>query len=86
MGLFDVVKEKAAELLSGAGDKVSELTGTELPNAEAAADQVSQATDTVSESVQGATDAATETATGAVDGAVDGATGAVSDTIDPYRP
>lgn len=62
MGLFDAVREKAAELLSGATDKVSELTGTDL------ADAQQNATDTATETAQNAGDTAqgyADTATGA---------------------
>jgi hypothetical protein len=80
MGLFDVVREKAAELLSGAGDKVSELTGAELPDPEAATDQLAQAADTAAESVQSATDAAADT------GVAEGLTDAASEAVDPHQP
>lgn len=82
MGLFDAVREKAAELLSGAGEKVSELTGAELPNTEAATDQLSQTADTATESAQGMTETATDTVTGAADGL----TGTANEVTDPYRP
>ena len=64
MGLFDAIRDKAAELLGGAEEKVSELTGTELPN-----------TDALAEQAQGVGD----TAQGYVDGAADTATGAAQD-------
>lgn len=48
MSLFDTFKEKASELLTGASDKVSELTGIELPGAEIA-DQLTQTTDQVTQ-------------------------------------
>jgi hypothetical protein len=78
MGLFDVFKEKAAELLSGAGDKVSEVTGVELPDAEAVTDQVSQSVDGVAESAQGVGDVATDAASGVVDSA--------SEVVEKYQP
>ena len=85
MGLFDAVREKAAELLSGATDKVSELTGTDL------ADAQQTATDAASESAQNLGDTAqdlTGTATDSAQNVTDTATGAVADTpigdyIDP---
>jgi hypothetical protein len=43
MSLFDVIKDKATELLSGASDKVTELTDVELPGGEI----VDKATDAV---------------------------------------
>ncbi|HEX6355608.1 hypothetical protein [Actinophytocola sp.] len=61
MGLFDAIREKAAELLGGAEEKVSELTGTEVPNTDALAEEAQG----VGESAQGYVDGATETATGA---------------------
>jgi hypothetical protein len=92
MGLFDAVREKAAELLSGATDKVSELTGTDIGDAQ------QNATDAASESAQNLGDTAqgyADTASGAgqdlagtaadsaqnfTDTATDTATGAVADT------
>lgn len=81
MSLFDMFKEKATELLGGAGDKVSELTGVDLTGCEA----VEQAT-------QSATDLA-DTATAAGEGLVDSAgtigdtaTGLAGDVIDPKLP
>ena len=56
MSLFDSLKEKAAELLGGAGDKVSELTGVDLSGA---ADQVTQATGGLAETGQGLAESAT---------------------------
>jgi hypothetical protein len=64
MGLFDAIRDKAAELMGGAEEKVSELAGTELPN-----------TDALAEQAQGFGD----TAQGYVDGAADTATGAAQD-------
>ncbi len=79
MGLFDIVKEKAAELLGGASEKVSELTGTELPGA----DQVTQHTDNLTESATGAVEDFSGTATDAAGNVTDTATGAVEDVTDP---
>lgn len=61
MGLFDAIRDKAAELLGGAGEKVSELTGTELPNTDALAEQAQGVGDTA----QGYADSAAETVSGA---------------------
>lgn len=74
MGLFDIVREKAAELLSGAGDKVSELTGTELPGADAA-DQLTQSAENVTDTAQDLGDTAT--------GAAQDFTDSASEAIDP---
>jgi hypothetical protein len=62
MGLFDAIRDKAAELLGGAEEKVSELTGTELPNTDTLADQAQGVGDTA----QGYVDGATETVTNAL--------------------
>jgi hypothetical protein len=71
MGLFDAIRDKAAELMGGAQEKVSELTGTELPNTDALAEQAQGYTETA----QGYADGAA----GAVDGVADTATGAAQD-------
>jgi uncharacterized protein YjbJ (UPF0337 family) len=63
MGLFDAIRDKAAELLGGAQEKVSELTGTELPNTDALAEQAQGVGDTA----QGYVDGATESVTGAAE-------------------
>lgn len=81
MGLFDIVREKASELLGGAGDKVSELTGTELPGQDAV-DQLTQSADNVTETAQGVG----ETATGAAQDVTDSATESVNDATEQYRP
>jgi hypothetical protein len=80
MGLFDAIRDKAAELLGGAEEKVSELTGTEVPNTDALAEQAQGVGDTA----QGYADSATETATGAAQD-VTGALPEVPnpDTFDP---
>lgn len=70
MGLFDIVKDKAAELFSGASEKVSELTGAELPGA----DDLAESADTV-----------TGTATGAAQEVTEAADNAVGDLTDPHR-
>jgi hypothetical protein len=44
MSLFDMIKGKTAEPLTGASDKVSELTGIDLPGGEIA-DQLTQSAD-----------------------------------------
>jgi hypothetical protein len=96
MSLFDMIKGKAAELLTGAGDKVSELTGIDLPGGEIA-DQLTQSATGLAESGQNLANTATgagqnlaDTATGAgqnlaeAAGTVgDAAIGAVSDATDP---
>jgi hypothetical protein len=82
MGLFDAIRDKAAELMGGAQEKVSELTGTELPNTDALAEQAQGVTDTA----QGYADTATETATGAVEnvsGAAQDVTGALPEVPNP---
>lgn len=54
MGLFDAIRDKAAELLGGAEEKVNELTGTELPNTDALAEQAQGVGDTAQGYVDGA--------------------------------
>ncbi len=93
MGLFDIVREKASELLGGASEKVSELTGTELPGKDAA-EELTQSADNVTGDVTGdvtgnVTEAAQgvgETATGAAQDVTDAATETVTDATEPYRP
>lgn len=55
MGLFDSLKDKASELLSGASDKVSEMTGVDLP-VDGAADQVTETVDGLGETAQAGAD------------------------------
>jgi len=78
MGLFDSIKEKASELLGGAGDKVSELTGTELPGQEAVENVAGNATETA----QGVG----EQATGAAQDVTDSATETFNNATEQYRP
>jgi methyl-accepting chemotaxis protein len=50
MGLFDMFKDKAAELIQTAKDQVNDLTGIDLPAAgETIAEQTQQATEQVSD-------------------------------------
>ena len=95
MGLFDTIREKAAELLSGATEKASELAG-DLPGAEileglsqSASDTASDATDEAVGTVQDLGDSATEAAGDASD-SVTGATdtlGSFTDTPgEPPQP
>lgn len=96
MGLFDAVREKAAELLSGATDKVSELTGTDLADAQQTAtdsaqnlgDTAQNYGDMASGAGQDLAGTAADTAQNVTDTAADTAFGAVADTpvgdyIDP---
>jgi uncharacterized protein YjbJ (UPF0337 family) len=72
MGLFDAVREKAAELLSGAGDKVSELTGTDLADTQ---QNVTEGAQGYADQAQGAAEGYTDQAQGYADqaqGAADG--------------
>jgi hypothetical protein len=71
MGLFDIIKDKAAELFSGAGDKVNELTGTELPGTDAAADQLAQSADNVGDTAQDLSGSVSEAADSAITDATD---------------
>ncbi|MEV8375127.1 hypothetical protein AB0P21_20485 [Kribbella sp. NPDC056861] len=70
MGIFDQLKDKATELLSGASEKVSEATGIDLSGATDklaettgvdlgnVTDQATEATDGLAETAQGHADAA----------------------------
>jgi hypothetical protein len=96
MSLFDMIKGKAADLLTGAGDKVSELTGIDLPGGEIA-DQLTQSADSLADAGQNLADTATGAGQNLADTATDAgqnlaeaagtvgdtATGAVSDATDP---
>jgi hypothetical protein len=81
MGLFDMFKDKATELLQSAKDQVSELTGVELP-VDGLIDQASQTAGIVTDAGQNLAD----TATGAVGQAgqdlAGTAKGAVTDATD----
>ncbi|MGH9211910.1 MAG: hypothetical protein ACRD2C_14690 [Acidimicrobiales bacterium] len=77
MGLFDTIREKASELLSGATDKASELAG-DLPGADmlddlslSAGDAASQATDEAVGTAQDVGADATEVAADASDSVTD---------------
>jgi hypothetical protein len=85
MSLFDMIKEKATELLGGAGEKVSELTGVDLPIGETA-DQVTESATEVTESGQAAVETATTQGQEIVDSTGplgDTATGLAGDVVDP---
>lgn len=96
MGLFDTIREKAAEMLSGVTEKAGEFAG-DLPGAEtleglsqSATDAVSQTADEASGTVQdlgaSATDA-TADATGSVTDATDTVTGSFTDPPgEPTQP
>ena len=77
MSLFDVIKDKATELLGGASEKVSDLTGVDLPVGEAAG-QVAQSAADVTESGQDIVDTASAQGMDVLDAA-----GTVGDAIDP---
>ena len=96
MGLFDTIREKAAELLSGVTDKASDLAG-DLPGAEmldglsqSATDAASQATDEAEGTVQDLGASAAEAAadaTGAVTDGTDAVTGSFTDAPgEPPQP
>lgn len=86
MSLFDAFKEKAAELFGGAGDKVSELTGMDVPGTEVM-DQFTQSADQVTETAGGFADGATEAGQNLTDSAQGfgaNATDAATGIVDPY--
>jgi hypothetical protein len=80
MGLFDAIREKATELLSGATDKIEEVTGN-LPGEQAVEGLSETATGAVSDTTGSVTDAADT-----VTGSITETTEAVGEQIDPYRP
>ncbi|MGH3758377.1 hypothetical protein [Actinophytocola sp.] len=80
MGLFDIVREKAAELMSGASDKVSELTGTEVPQS---ADEVTDAATNLGDTASNLGDTATGAAEDLTGSATDAAEGVIGDVTDP---
>lgn len=84
MGLFDIVRDKAAELFSGASEKVTELTGVELPGTENAENVTDTATDTATDAATDTGEQLTDTAQGLGDtatGAAEDLTGTASDAI-----
>jgi hypothetical protein len=91
MSVFDMLKNKASELLQGASEKVSDATGIDLPVGDAA-DQVSESAAGLGETAQGYADTAGEhvdAATGLdlpVDGVADQvtqATDGLGEAVDP---
>jgi hypothetical protein len=74
MSVFDMLKNKASELLQGASEKVSDATGIDLPVGDAA-DQASEAAAGLGETAQGYADSAGETAQGYADAAGETAQG-----------
>ena len=95
MGLFDSIREKATELLSGATDKASELADN-LPGGQAVEDLTGSATDSAQDLGATANDTAQDlgtTATDSVGNVTDTVSGTVAETtetageaVDPYRP
>ena len=84
MGLFDIIKDKAAELLSGTSDKVNDLTGAELPGAEAT-DQLAQSADNLADTAATAGQELTDTAQDITGPASEAAYNAITDATDPNR-
>ena len=92
MGLFDAIREKAGELLSGATEKVGDLAG-DLPGAQEVQDLSQSATDAtgqVTEQATGTVDELCATATDLTGSATDAADTITSSLPDgppePYRP
>lgn len=87
MGLFDALREKATELLSGAGDKVSELTGTDLgetqQNVTDSAQNLGDSAQNLGDSATGAAQGYADTATESAQGLTDPLTG---ENLDPRGP
>jgi hypothetical protein len=84
MGLFDTIREKATELLSGATDKIEEVTGN-IPDVQAVEDLSETATGAVPDTTGSITDAS-NTVTGSITETTTETTEAVGEQIDPYRP
>jgi hypothetical protein len=84
MGLFDIIKDKAAELLSGASDKVKDLTDTELPGTEAT-DQLEQSAGNVAETATTVGQDLTETAQNLTGSAAEAADNAIAEAADPNK-
>jgi hypothetical protein len=80
MGLFDTIREKAAELLSGVTDKASDLAG-DLPGAEMLDDLSQSATDAASHATDEAEGTVQDLGASAAEAAAD-ATGSVTDGTD----
>jgi len=80
MGLFDTIRDKAAELLSGVTDKASDLAG-DLPGAEMLDDLSQSATGSVSQATDEAEGTVQDLGGSAAEAAAD-ATGAVTDGTD----
>jgi hypothetical protein len=80
MGLFDTIREKAAELLSGVTDKAGELAG-DLPGADTLEDLSQSATDAADQAADEATGTAEDLGADATDAVTD-ATGSVTDATD----
>lgn len=95
MSLFDSIRDKAAELLSGATDQVDEVTSN-IPGGQAVEDLTGSATDTATQATGDLTGTAENlgaAATGSVHDVTDTVSGSVAETtetagdaIDPYRP
>jgi hypothetical protein len=87
MGLLDMFKDKAAELIQTAKDQVSDRTGVDLQAGDSAAEQVQQAAEQVSDTagIDTQADALIDTAgsvTDAGQNAADTAHDAVNDATD----
>jgi hypothetical protein len=77
MSLFDMIKDKATELLGGASEKVSDLTGVDLPLGDAAG----QAEETAADLTGAGQDIADTASAQGMDAL--GNLGPVGDAIDP---
>lgn len=84
MGLFDAIREKAGELISGATEQVGDLAGN-VPGAQDVQDLSQSATDAAgqaSEQVTGAAEGLGATAAGAAENVA----GSLPDVPETYRP
>jgi uncharacterized protein YunC (DUF1805 family) len=81
VSLFDAIREKASELLSGATEKVGDLAG-DVPGVQ----DLSQSATDASEQVAGTAQDLGATATDLSGSVTDTVTGALPELPEPYRP
>jgi hypothetical protein len=82
MGLFDTIREKAADLLSGVTEKAGEVAG-DLPGAEVLGDLTQSASDAASQATDEAAGAVEDLGASATE-AADDVTGSVTDATERF--
>jgi uncharacterized protein YjbJ (UPF0337 family) len=80
MGLFDAIREKAAELVSGATEKVGELTGTDVTDAHQNATDAAQDLGNTAQGYADTASGAGQDLAGTAADSVQNATDAATDT------